>query len=98
MQVWLYFSANTITMKSLLNTFFSCIVVLAASGQGNVGIGFALPTERLQVDSAIKIGNVPWNASINNSRYLKFGDGGYVTIGENGLDDRLEFSAREFLF
>ena len=62
-----------------------------------VGIGLTNPLEKLHVDSSIKIGVGPWSSPINN-RYYKIGDGNNVTIGEVGLDDRLEFSAREFLF
>jgi len=62
-----------------------------------VGIGITNPQEKLHVDSSIKIGVGAWSSPIHN-RYLKFGDGNNVMIGEVGLDDRLEFSAREFLF
>lgn len=62
-----------------------------------VGIGLTTPLEKLHVDSNIKIGVGAWSSPIHN-RYFKIGDGNNVTIGEVGLDDRLEFSAREFLF
>ncbi|MBK8685596.1 MAG: collagen-like protein [Bacteroidetes bacterium] len=63
----------------------------------NVGIGIAAPIEKLQVDSgAIKIGNSTWNAAVNHK--LKFGDGDYVNIAENIADDRMELTAKEFVF
>ncbi len=63
----------------------------------NVGIGIAAPIEKLQVDSgAIKIGNSTWNAAVNHK--LKFGDGDYVNIAENTTDDRMELTAKEFIF
>lgn len=62
-----------------------------------VGIGITTPLEKLHVDSNIKIGVGIWSSPLTN-RYFKIGDGNGVTIGEVGLDDRLEFSAREFIF
>lgn len=77
----------------LLFSFFSASWVL---GQ-NVGIGISVPLEKLHVDSNIRIGVGAWSSPLNN-RFFKIGDGNFVTIGEVGLDDRMEFSAREFLF
>ncbi len=71
-----------------------CTTVLYAQ---NVGIGVTTPLEKLHVDQNIRIGVGSWSSPLFN-RYIKFGDGNYVTIGEVGLDDRLEFSAREFIF
>jgi hypothetical protein len=63
----------------------------------NVGIGTTLPQEKLHIDSgALKIGRTTWNQAVNHM--LKFGDGSYVTIAENGADDRMELAANEFVF
>lgn len=82
-------------MKLTLTLILS-LTVLFVSAQ-RVGIGISTPTERLHVDSNIRIG-VNARSSPLFDRFLKFGDGNYVTIGEAGADDRLEFSAGEFLF
>jgi len=79
-------------LASVLVLFY-CVSVNAQ----NVGIGTATPQEKLHVDNNIKIGINAWSSATNN-RFLKIGDGNNVTIGEAGLDDRLEFAAREFLF
>lgn len=82
-------------MKRLLPLLLlACSFTLNAQ---RVGIGITNPQEKLHVDSSIKIGLSPWSSSIHN-RFFKIGDGNGVTIGETGRDDRLEFSAREFLF
>lgn len=60
----------------------------------NVGIGIPVPIEKLQVDGNIKIGNSPWFSS-TNSRFLKFGDADYITIGEEEADDKLTIRAKE---
>ncbi len=77
-------------------TLILFLTVTTLSAQ-RVGIGISTPLERLHVDSNIRIG-VNARSSPLFDRFLKFGDGNYVTIGEAGADDRLEFSAGEFLF
>jgi Chaperone of endosialidase len=64
---------------------------------GNIGIGNAFPSESFQVENNIKIGDAFWSTTANN-RFLKFGDGNYVTIGEEFADDYLSFKAKNFLF
>ena len=82
-------------MKSVLTLIFIGFATLVQSQK--VGIGITTPLEKLHVDSNIKIGVGAWTSPIHN-RYFKIGDGNNITIGEVGLDDRLEFSAREFIF
>jgi len=91
----MYLSPNGRFMK----LFFTLILSVSLSFlyAQKVGIGLTNPQEKLHVDSSIKIGVGAWTSSIHN-RFFKIGDGNNVTIGEVGLDDRLEFSAREFLF
>jgi Chaperone of endosialidase len=61
----------------------------------NVGISNPTPTEKLHVDSgSIKIGKLVWNAS-NPLQFLKFGDGDYITLGEEEADDKLTIRAKE---
>jgi hypothetical protein len=92
----MYLSPNGRFMKLMFTLIFS-LFVFKLSAQ-RVGIGITTPLEKLHVDSNIKIGLGPWSPLLNNNRYLKFGDGDNVTIGEVGLDDRLVFSAKEFVF
>jgi hypothetical protein len=62
----------------------------------NVGISRPNPTEKFHVDSGnIKIGNDVW--SLYNNSLLKFGDGNYLTIGEDEADDKLTIRAKEVL-
>jgi hypothetical protein len=62
-----------------------------------VGIGIVSPTEGLHIDSSVKIGNTVW-ASSANSRFLKFGDVNFITIGEDSSDDRLYLRAKDYVF
>lgn len=64
---------------------------------GNVGIGTANPSENLQVLNNIKIGTTAWGSALND-KFLKFGDGNFVTIGEEFLDDSMSFKANRFFF
>lgn len=91
----MYLSPNGFFMK----LFFTLTLIGSAviGHSQKVGIGITNPQEKLHVDSNIRIGIGAW-ASPTHNRYFKIGDGNYVTIGEVGLDDRLEFSAREFIF
>lgn len=90
-----YLSPNGRVMRQIGILFLLLIAGYAQSQ--NVGIGVSVPLDKLHVDSNIRIGVGAWSSPINN-RFLKIGDGNFVTIGEVGLDDRMEFSAREFLF
>jgi hypothetical protein len=64
----------------------------------NVGISNPTPTEKLHVDSgSIKIGKLVWNAS-NPLQFLKFGDGNFITLGEEEADDKLTIRAKELYF
>ncbi len=63
--------------------------------QGNVGIAELAPTEKLHINNGnIKIGKTIWG-SVADNKFLKFGDGDYVTIGEVGGDDRMEIKGRD---
>ena len=70
---------------------------LTNNNTGNIGINFASPGERLHIDGNLKLGNSTWSTSAND-RFLKIGDGNFVTIGETGQDDRMQLSARNFIF
>jgi hypothetical protein len=64
---------------------------LTGYGQ-NVGIGIGLPTETLHVDSILKIGkNTSLNRTLHPTRVnaLRFGDGAFVSIGEDTRDDQM---------
>lgn len=79
----------------LLFTFTPCIYHSLLSQ--NVGIGTAAPTDKLHVDSGhIRLGMGAWINS-SNSRFLKIGDGNYITIGEEEADDKLTIRAKELL-
>ena len=68
------------------------------TNDGNrIGIGIAFPTEGVHIDSSIKIGQFAWSSQAN-TRFIKIGDGNFITIGEDSLDDRLQFKAREYVF
>jgi len=56
----------------------------------NIGVGIATPLENLHVDSTIKVGKsstLPTGSLRKN--LIKFGDGNFVTIGEEQGDDML---------
>jgi hypothetical protein len=66
-------------------------------GAQNVGIGNPTPTEKLHIDSgSIKIGKLVWSGV--NIPFLKFGDGNFITIGEEEADDKLTIRAKEIYF
>jgi Phage Tail Collar Domain len=82
----------------ILFTFLFLMLNLIALAQSNVGISITLPTEKLHVDSgAIKVGNNVWTPGIDH-HWIKFGDGDFVKIGEDSLDDKMIFSAENFVF
>jgi hypothetical protein len=63
--------------------------------QGTVGIGEPAPLEKLHVNNGnVKIGNALW-ASATDDRFLKIGDGPYVSIGEVGGDDLMEVRGKQ---
>ena len=70
---------------------------LTNNNTGNIGINLATPSERLQVDGNLKLGTAPWSSAAND-RFIKIGDGSFVTIGETGQDDRMQLAARNFVF
>ncbi len=65
---------------------------ISNNNTGNVGIGQATPTEKLQVEGNAKIGGAVWGTAADD-KVLKFGDDNYVTIGEVGADDSMEIKA-----
>jgi len=84
-------------MKKIFFVFFIACFVKYATAQ-NVGIGTNSPNEKLHVDSGnIRIGTLPLFAPAD-ARYLKIGDGNFVTIGEEVGDDKLTFRAKDFAF
>jgi hypothetical protein len=63
----------------------------------NVGVGTHTPSEKLHVDSGhIKIGKLTWTSNAQSS-FLKFGDGNFITLGEEEADDNLTIRAKEIL-
>jgi hypothetical protein len=83
-------------MKKIFIFFVFLIIVKNITAQ-NVGISNPSPTEKLHVDSGnIKIGNAVWETP-TNTKLLKFGDGNFVTIGEDEGDDRLVVKARNII-
>ncbi len=76
------------------------LIILPTAASAYVGIAAALGqvTERLHVDTGnIKIGRVAWASSVND-RFLKFGDGDYVSVGETSGDDRMMLTGKQFAF
>jgi hypothetical protein len=81
-------------MKKFLFLFGCSVCIMNFIAAQNVGIGTITPTEKLHVDSGnIKIGKLVWSGV--NIPFLKFGDGEYVTLGEEEADDKLTIRAKE---
>ena len=62
---------------------------------GNVGIGTDSPSWLLDVNGSMHVGSPSANAT---PKLIRFGDGDYVSIGENNQDDRMELTATKFVF
>ncbi|MBC7935848.1 MAG: hypothetical protein H7Y86_10910 [Rhizobacter sp.] len=76
--------------KFLLLVTITVALCLQLSAQ-NVGINVPVPTEALHVDSSIKIGKslAIGSGTPDRKNRVKFGDGDYVTVGEEITDDKL---------
>lgn len=74
-------------MKFLVIAIIGCLVGSNVLAQ-NVGINTVAPVENLQVDSSIKVGK---NLALLGAKknLIKFGDDAFVTIGEEGSDDKM---------
>ena len=84
-------------MRKILLTTGALLIIFFVSAQ-NVGIGINPPLEKLHVDSGhIKIGSHVWSGTFYD-KFLKFGDGDFVYLGETGEDDRLVLYAKNFIF
>ena len=62
-----------------------------------VGIGMTNPSELLQVNGILKVGNSS-NATDRAKGMIKIGDGSYIQIGEWEADDMLSFKANNYNF
>ena len=62
---------------------------------GNVGIGTTSPFWPLDVNGSMHVGSYFANGT---PKLIRFGDGDFVSIGENSEDDRLELTATKFVF
>lgn len=81
----------SIVTKQRLCLFSLCLLAFCGSiSAQNVGIGTTSPVENLHVDSTIKVGkNQAFASGSPRKNLIKFGDGNYVTIGEEQNDDRM---------
>ncbi len=62
---------------------------------GNIGIGTTAPQFPLDVNGSMHVGSY---ATGGTPKLISFGDLGYVSIGENTLDDQMELTAGRFVF
>jgi hypothetical protein len=93
---YLFDKSKMAVMKKIIWLFLTFLMCYCATAQ-NVGIGIPLPAERLHVDSgSIKIGNFIFGEAPVHP-FLKFGDGNYITLGEEEADDKLTIRAKELL-
>ncbi len=95
-------SLNLLPVGAFTNTLrhdgSSWVTDAYITNTGNsVGIGISAPSEGLHIDSSVKIGNFVWSSPAS-SRFLKFGDGNFVTMGEDSSDDRLYLRAKDYVF
>lgn len=70
---------------------------LIAAGTARIrGIALPTPDDRLILDDGhLRVGGFVWrNASFD--RFVKFGDGSFVSIGEAGQDDTMQLTANRF--
>jgi hypothetical protein len=78
-------------MPSKILLLFAMLLSSVFGHAQNIGISILYPTEKFQVDSGnIKIGSGIWQPGSSN--FLKFGDGSYCLIGEQG-DDSMRIQA-----
>lgn len=75
-------------MKRLFFLSVTACLCIATRAQ-NVGIGVSIPTEKLHVDSTLKVGKNQTLGTAGRKNLLKFGDDDFVTIGEEVTDDKL---------
>ncbi|MEP6711890.1 MAG: tail fiber domain-containing protein, partial [Ferruginibacter sp.] len=82
--------------KVILLLSFSFLFTAFCLSQ-NVGVGTTTPNEKLNIDSGnVRIGKAVWQSNVN-SRFLKFGDADYITLGEEEADDKLTLRAKELI-
>lgn len=74
---------------------------LALGSDGRIGIGTISPARRLHVvDPGLSTASIQVGATSPGStpKLIYFGDGEYVSVGENGQDDTMELRATRFCF
>jgi hypothetical protein len=86
-----YYSIKIKYMLTKIATLFVLVMISFMGLAQNTGIGISYPSEKFQVDNGnIKIGSAVWSTGVSN--LLKFGDGNYCYIGEQG-DDSMRIQA-----
>ena len=60
----------------------------------NIGIGLTTPSEKLNLNGNLKLGDNTYWTTTANDRLAKFGDGDFVTVGESYGDDVMGLKAK----
>ena len=89
------FNGGSLAWTAPGNGAFSLNGTNAYYNGGNVGIGTASPSWLLDVNGSMHVGSPFANGT---PKLIRFGDGDYVSIGENNQDDRMELTASTFAF
>ena len=87
-------------IKKVSSLVLPSLVAFSGLIAQRVGINITAPTEALHVDSVIKIGKSQaiGTSTPNRKNQLRFGDGDYVTIGEELADDKMYIRYGDLVF